>query len=356
MTDPQHPSGDRPAYALPPAPPRRAGRPLYWLLVLLLLAGAGYGLWRGWQWAVGTLDAVSTQQELLARQARELAALRQQAEELASRQTDLAAAVQRNGVDIAGLGGRLDDSQQAMARLSDTVEGGRTRLQLAAVEQLLLMANDRLLLAHDGATALRALDLADQRLALLNDPRLFRVREALAQERAALAKLALTDRPGVALALAQLSQRVPELPLRARARERFEAPAVTGAAPPEAGTLERIWGAVQTALANLFTVRRSDGPRARLLAPDEEALVTQILRLKLDGARLGLLAGDARTCQELLGEAARWLVQYYDEADPGVRAARAELQRLEGLPLAAETPDISRSLTLLRAHLGAAPR
>jgi hypothetical protein len=98
------------------------------------------------------------------------AALRAQAEELASRQTDLSAAVRRNGTDLATLGGRIEDSQQAVTRLSDTVEGGRTRLQLAAVEQLLLLANDRLLLAHDSGTALKALDLAD----LLGDAQLER--------------------------------------------------------------------------------------------------------------------------------------------------------------------------------------
>jgi uncharacterized protein HemX len=356
MTEPQHPRGDRPAYTLPAPPPRPRARPLYWLFVLLLVAGAGYGVWRGWQWTMGTLDALSTQQELLARQDRDLAALRAQAAELASRQTDLSGAVSRNGAEIAGLAGRIDDSQQAMARLSDTVDGGRARLQLAAVEQLLLMANDRLLLAHDSATALRALDLADQRLALLNDPRLFRVREALAQERAALTRLAITDTTGLTLSLSQLSQRVGDLPLRARARDRFEIAATAQEAPAEPGALARMWHAVRTALENLFTVRRSDGPGPRLLAPEEEALVAQILRLKLDGARLGLLAGDTRTFHQLVGEAGGWLEQYYDETDPNVGAARAELRRLEGLKLAGEAPDLTRSLTLLRAHLGAAPR
>lgn len=355
MTENQHPSGDRPVY-LPLPPPQRRGRPWFWLLVLLLAAAAGYGGWRAWLWGAGTLDAVSTQQELLARQAREIATLRAQADELASRQTDLSAAVRRNGNDIAGLDGRLDDSQQAMARLSDTVEGGRMRLQLAAVEQLLLLANDRLLLARDSATALKALDLADQRLALINDPRLFRVREALAQERAALATLAIPDYTGVTLALAETSRRLPDLPLRARARDRFDTPADVVAPPPDAGALERLWLAVKTAAANVFALRRSDGPAPRLLAPEEEALVAQILQLKVDGARLALLAGDARTFRELAAEAGAWLVRYYDETDPNVRAAQAELQRLGALKLAPELPDISRSLALLRAHIGAAPR
>lgn len=356
MTETQHPSGDRPVYAPLPPPPPRGGRPLFWLLVLALLAALGYGGWRAWQWATGTLGAVSTQQELLARQARELASLRAEADELSSRQTDLSAAVRRNGADIAGLNGRLEDSEQATARLGETVEGGRVRVQLAAVEQLLLMANDRLQLAHDSAGALKALDLADQRLALLNDPRLFRIREALAQERAGLATLTLPDYTGVMLALAEVSRRLPDLPLRARARDRFDAAAETAAPAPDVGALERVWLAVRTALSNMFALRRSDGPRPRLLAPEEEALVGQILRLKIDGARLALLAGDARTFRELAVEAGAWLERFYDETDPNVRAARAELGRLGALKPVPEMPDISRSLALLRAQLGAAPR
>jgi uncharacterized protein HemX len=352
MAEPEHPSGDRPVYVRPA--PARGGRPLAWLVALVLVAGAGYGAWRGAQWLRGTFDSVSGQQELLARLARDLSALRAQADELSTRQTELSQAVQRNGVDVATLGGRLEDSEQAVSRLSDTVEGGRARVQLAAVEQLLLLANDRLLLAHDAASALKALDLADQRLALINDPRLFRVREALAQERAALATLALPDYTGLALSVAELLQRAPQLPLRARPPERFEPPAAP--APPEARGLGRAWVAVKTALSSLFALRRASGPAPRLLPPEEEALVVQILQLKLEGARLALLATDLRTFHELIAGARRWLDDYYDETDPSVLAARAEMDRMQRLGPAPALPDISRSLALLRSQIGAAPR
>jgi uroporphyrin-III C-methyltransferase len=358
MTEDPQPGGDRPAYQ-PVVPPRRRrdrSRPLYWLVVLLTLAAIGYGGWRGMQWATGTLHTVSSQQELIQRLSGELGALRARADELAARQTDLTTAVQRNDTGLAALSGRIGESEQAMARLSDTVEGGRTRLQLAAVEQLMLMANDRLLLARDASGALKALDLADQRLALVNDPRLFRTRETLAQERAALATLALPDYTGLALTLAELMKRVPQLPLRTRVPERFETQPQAEVMPAEPGVLGRIWVAVKTALSSLFAVRRNTGAAPRLLGPDEEALVVQILRLKLEGARLALLAGDAPAFRELCVDAAGWLTQYYDETDANVRAVQAELERINHLKLAAALPDISRSLTLLRAQLGAPSR
>jgi len=355
MSEPEQPGSDRPVY-VPPRAAARGGNPLAWLLTALLLAAAGYGAWGAWQWTAGTLDAVSMQQELLARLGREVQGLRAQADELSSRQSDLSQAVQRNGLDLAALGGRLEDSDQAVARLNETVEGGRTRVQLAAVEQLMLMANDRLQLAHDASSALRALDLADQRLARFSDPRLYEVRKALSQERAALTALVLPDTTGFALALGDIQKRVATLPLRVRVPAHFEAgPAAAAAAPPGSWGA-RIAASVKTALSNIFALRRDEDGQRRLLAPDEAALVGQILELKLEGARLALLARDGLAFHELTGTAHAWLAEHYDPADTDVQLALKELERLHAQRLAPAPPDISRSLTLLRAQFGAIAR
>jgi uncharacterized protein HemX len=361
MSEPDTPAGDRPPAARSPLPPppraaARGGNPLGWLLLLVLLGGAAFGAWRGWQWGAGTLEAVSTQQELIARLGREVQGLRAQADELSRRQTDLAQAVQRNGQDLASLGGRIEESNEAVARLNETVEGGRARVQLAAVEQLMLMANDRLLLAHDAQSALRALDLADQRLARVGDPRLHAVREALSAERAALSTLLLPDTTGFALALGDIQKRAVTLPLRVHVPARFEAGPDPAPAQPQATGLGRAAAAVKEALASIFSLRRDDRGQPRLLAPDEAALVGQILELKLEGARLALLARDGRAFHELTGAARAWLARHYELEDPDVQFALRELDRLGAQSLAPAPPDISRSLALLRAHLGAIVR
>jgi uroporphyrin-3 C-methyltransferase len=358
MSEPERPAVP-PAPALPPPPPRaaaRTGHPLGWLLTVILLAAAGYGLWRGWQWGMGTLEAVSAQQELITRLGREVQSLRAQADELGSRQTDLAQAVQRNNQEMANLGGRLESSDEAVARLNETVEGGRTRVQLAAIEQLLLMANDRLLLAHDAQSALRALDLADQRLARLGDPRLHPVREALSGERAALTTFVLPDTTGFALTLGDIQKRVATLPLRVHVPSQFETRPEAAPAAPERSWLGRTGDAFKAALANIFSLRRDERGAPRLLGPDEAALVGQILELKVEGARLALLARDGLAFHELCVAARAWLAQHYDLGDADVQFALRELDRLGAQTLAPKPPDISRSLALLRAHLGAIVR
>ena len=360
MSESDKPAGGPPPAALPP-PPRaaaRTGNPLRWLFTLVLLGAAGYGAWFGWQWTTATLEAVSTQQELLARLGREVQGMRAQTEELSTRQTDLAQAVQRNGQEIASLGGRLQDSDEAVARLNETVEGGRTRIQLAAVEQLLLMANDRLLLAHDASSALRALDLADQRLARIADPRLLPVREALSTERAALTTFALPDVTGYALALGDIQKRAATLPLRVHVPEQFEPRPEPAATPeqPEPGWFGRMVRAVKGMLASIFSLRRDDRAAPRLLSPQEAALVGQILELKIEGARLALLARDGLAFRELTTASRTWLAAHYDVDDADVQFALRELDRIGAQTLAPSPPDISRSLTLLRGHLGAIVR
>lgn len=352
MTESQHPRGDRPVYPMP-ARRTRGARPLTWLFLFVAVGAAAYGVWRGYPHVVARFTAPS-QTEILARVQEDLQALRTQADALAARQGELVLAVQKHAEMAGALETRVAGSEQAVGRLADAVEGGRTHVQLAAVEQLLLMANDRLLLARDGNGALRALELADERLARLNDPRLFRVRETLAAERAAVAKLALPDVAGITLALGEMLKRVPELPLRARVPERFESDGAEPILPPpEAAWFGRLWAATKTGLANIFALRRTAGPGPRLLPPQEEALVAQILTLKLEGARLALLASDGRTFQELLTAAREWLVTYYDETDPDVRAAFAEIDRLARTNLAPEIPAVGGSLAQVRAAMGA---
>ncbi|WP_028081598.1 uroporphyrinogen-III C-methyltransferase [Solimonas soli] len=333
----------------PPGPAPDAPRHyVRWLLLLVaaaLLAGGG-----AWLYArVSSLYA--EQDELLRRTSRDLNALEVQADRLESRQADLNAAVQRSADDLAAFGKRIDANEQLVGDLKDQINGGRGHFQLAAVEQLLLLANDRLQLARDVPAALIAIDEADARLVALREPRLFPVRQALAQEKAALQAVPLPDYAGAALTLSSLIQRAPRLPLVARVPTRFEATPERVPLPEHARWYQRAWASVREALSSIFSVRRDSGPSPRLLGAEQEALVVQVLALKLEGARVALLRGDTTSFRDLCESAAAWLDTYFQHDDPGVAAARAELERLRPLDLSPPLPDIGRSLNLLRAFM-----
>ena len=327
------------------------------LLLLALAGGAGYGGWRVWHANHETEDTVAAQEALIIRLSRQLSEAQSGIEQLRDRQSDLTDALHQNADDVAKLQSHDQDLDQAMQHLSADLKGGRVRAQLIGVEQLLLLANDRAQLAHDARGAVAALQLADERLSALAEPRLFEVRKAIADERAALQALPLADRGSAALSLSGLIGRAASLPLRDHPQA--AAPAGESAATP--GSFSPSWGArgwasLRELLSAVFIVHRTDKPVDRLLPPEQEALVKQLLALKLESARSALLLGDTASFRSALDGATQWLGDYYRAEDPAVSAARAELERLRGLELDPPLPDLSRSVGLLRAYLDAMPR
>jgi len=332
-----------------PAPrPRRAYRLAVAVLLLAVAGAAGYGGWRVWRAGHDTEGAVAAQEALLIRLSHQLSDAQAEIERLRERQADLLEAIHRSGDDVARLQSRGDDFEQSLAHLSADLRGGRTRAQLVAVEQLLLLANDRAQLAHDARGAATALQLADERLSALAEPRLFEVRKAVAEERSALLAVQPADRSSAALSLAGLIGRADSLALRDRP------PPAAPEPPPTSGSFaDHGWSSLRDMLRTVFIVRRTDKPVDRLLPPEQMALVKQLLALKLESARAAVLLGDTASMRSALESADRWLGDYYRPEDPAVSAARAELERLRGLDLDPPLPDLGRSVGLLRAYLDA---
>ncbi|HVT36493.1 MAG TPA: uroporphyrinogen-III C-methyltransferase [Nevskiaceae bacterium] len=329
-----------------PAPPRRArsgwGRALLLLVLLLLAAGSVTGyLWlRDAQQSVEALE--QKQKQLLVRVA-----------SLETANAEISQSVSRDTASLAEFGERLDHYDLIAGKLAEELQGGRVRFTLQSVENLLLAANERVQLQHDIRGAAAALDLADQRLAGLSEPRLFKLREEIARERSALLALPEPDLTSAALTLSSLIARAPDLPLRTRIPSRSLTLEETVEPPPAQAWSDSLWSNVKLALRSVFAVRRADGPVPRLLPADQEAVVYQVLALKLEGVRMAMLRGDATSYRDLCDSAAAWLRQYFRPDDPGVMAATAELERLRALTLEAPAADITRSLTLLRTYLNA---
>ncbi len=336
----------RETFSAPRAAPRRGGfwSGLLWALVVLaIIAGAAFELYRRGAPMLKERDArIAALEQALARSATNTESLR-------ARTSDLLAAQQRAAGDVVRFGERLDAQDETVGMLRDEVGGGRVRVQLAVIEQLLMLANDRLQVGREVATTITALEAADARLMALKDPRLFSVREAIAQERAALQAVPVVDEVGAVLMLSGLIDRTPRLPLSAQVPTHFTAAAPTPVdLPADAGAWARAWAAVRQAVSSAFTIRRADGPSPQLLGAEQAALVRQMLALKLEAARLALLQRNATSLREVCASASRWLNDYFRADDPAVMAAQADLQRLQTLQLSPPLPDISRSLGLLR--------
>lgn len=327
-----------------------APRPRSWLrrvlalLAVALIAVGGTALFR---WTNDALETLSLQDELIRRLARDV-------QRVEAENADTAQIAVHGQAALANLAGRLDVVGQSAAKLTDTVQGGRLRVQSAAAELLLTVAAERVQIERDPVGAARILDLADRRLAAANDARLSAVRQALAQERVALLAVPVADTDGAAMLLAALIRQSPQWPLETGAAAPFASPATTADPLPETTAwAQRAWFTTKHALSAMFSLRRDDRGLRRASSVEQELWVRQILMIKLEGARLALLRGDGASFRDLCVSAAEVLAQDYRLADAGVSAARAELQRLSRLQLNPPLPETGRALTLLRAQLDA---
>lgn len=331
---------------------------IWWLLIVLPLVALILGGWWLWTRHGGIGDRLRQHDARVERLTERIDELSAENAEMGDRQAELSRIANRSSTDLTAATARIDQNEQVLGRISGELSGGRARFQLAAAEHLLLLASDRLLLEHDAAAAARALESAEARLAQLVDPTLFRIREALAEERMALLAVAKVDTSSAALALGSLVDRVPQMPLRARAPMHFQSPALRLAletSSQETTWWQRMWVSVRATLGSLFTIRRDDRTETlRLLPPEQEAALYHALILKLEGARVALLRRETAAFREELASATKWLGEYFREDDPGVLAAKAELERLQTLELSPALPEIGRGLALLRARLDAA--
>lgn len=267
------------------------------------------------------------------------------------KEAQLTANQQRDAMlaSVATLQSRADQADANYAQVAGMVQGGRRLWQLAEVEQLLLIANDRLLLHHDTGGALRALELADARLApIANTQPLMTLRQRLTADISAVKAVPKLDMQGLTLRLNSLIERAPGLPQTSQVPGNFNKVTADAEAPQEVDGWRRFLESALRALRGLVEVRRRDQPIAPLLPPDQEFFLYQNLQLKLETARLALLQRDTAAYQSALKLASAWIQAFFAPEHPSVQAVLQELQELERQELNWPLPDLSKTLEQLR--------
>jgi len=239
--------------------------------------------------------------------------------------------------------------------------------RLAEAEHLLIIANQRLQLGGDVAVARRALALADDILRDLADPGLAAARGFIAEEVAALEQAARVDVAGVLHRLAALARQVDALPLAGEVRVGATAAStVTDATVTDTGTVtdstvtdtvaDGWWAAGKTLLADLGDLVQvesidADAPPP-LLPAETRALIRANAALLVEAAGLAFLRADAAVYAERMQAAGAWVTAHFDANADATRDWQARRAALAAAPVAAQWPDISRSLRALRAAAG----
>ncbi|MEJ8567273.1 uroporphyrinogen-III C-methyltransferase [Elongatibacter sediminis] len=350
------------------------------LAVLALLLALGAAAASGWLWWTD-FQAAGEGARRQADEADRIGELEARLDQRLQRlQSDLAAASDSDGsAQLAALDGRLrrleEDASEARAfraertawarTLQASLEGTNARLSglesrldavaargldaqaeadLAELDYLLRLAQERLELFRDVRTADRALALADAHVAAFDNPLFSGLRREIAAARREIAVIDLPDPAVLDRELDGVQDRLARLPFRGEA-------GVSG--DSSAANEDGWWARLKSALSGLVTVRRTSDESELLPALADQTLIRQRAWLEIERVRLAAMRHDAAVFESAL-ERARATIQRWFEPDD--RHTRAVLQALESaaqLDVDPPLPDIGAPWAALRAMRGA---
>ncbi|NDY91550.1 uroporphyrinogen-III C-methyltransferase [Ideonella livida] len=261
----------------------------------------------------------STEARLLSRQAQEIAADAQ--------------------AKVGLLEARVAESALQRSQVEELIQSlsrSRDENVLADVESALRVAQQQAAITGSADPVVAALRQADERLTRYNQPRLERVRRAVARDLDRARAVSAVDVPSLVIKLDEAVRLVDELPLLASAERAgrpttaaaavasraASRPAAAASAPEEPAVWQRWVGQVWQEVKGLVRVTRIDHPEAALISPEQSFFLRENLKLRLLNARLALMSRQFDLAQSDLAQAQGALGRYFDPASRRVAAAQ----------------------------------
>jgi uroporphyrin-3 C-methyltransferase len=234
---------------------------------------------------------------------------------------------------------RLSATESGLLSVAAASQNSSVELDIAEIDYLLRVANERLQLFGDVEAADLALQAADVQTEALNDPMFLTVRQRIADARQALAAVPFIDVIDVSARLGAMQKQVPGLPFSDEEPQQ---------AQPEAADETGWWANLKRSLSSLVTVRRRVPEEQAMLSLDDKDYLRQGLWLQLESARLALMRNDAGIYVGSLDRVGTTLEQFFHVGSPEVQALLHETANLKGINVGPDLPDISAPWAQLR--------
>lgn len=252
---------------------------------------------------------------------------------------------------LGELGATLNQQQRSLQQLRSRLGQERRGWVIAEAEYLLRIADHRLQLEQDPLTAIAALRAARSRLEKYDSQSFAAVINQIGVDIDKLAAIELPDRSAMAEEIATLAATIDALPLADQANPIATQQDDTSGNSAESlsdDSWKSIWQKVWRDIRGLVTIRREGEVERPILVPEQRYFLRQNLQMKLESARLSLLAGNASAWRASLKEAAEWMRRYFDVTELSVSTAITTLERLSGVELAPALPTLDESRRLLQ--------
>ena len=337
------------ASAAPAAPPTpqglQPGLVVAWgLAVVAIVIGVLL-----WQKIDGMQEQLARQSGDAGQQSVEARTLAQQAEDAAR---DAAAKV---GVMEARLG-EMTAYRSQLEELAHAAMRARDETLAVELEAALRVAQDQTQLTGSVEPLLAALRVAETRLARSSDPRLTPVAKAVTRDLERVRTTSVPDTAGLLARIDQLLRQVDELPMAnsvgtASLKAPRQKPAPGKPVAAQASVSEswwvQWWHSITDEADGLLRVSRVERPEATMVNPEQAFFVRENLKLRLQGARLALLARQYEAARADLAAAQSSLGSWFDPSSRRTQSAATLLQQIQGLTKSADLPRAQESLLAL---------
>lgn len=268
---------------------------------------------------------------------------------------------------LALIEGRVAESALQRTQVEELIQSlsrSRDENVLADVEAALRVAQQQSAITGSPEPLVAVLRQADERLARYNQPRLERVRRAVAKDLDRVRAVSVADVPTLSIKLDEAVRLVDDLPMlavpdrRMAAKDSAAAPARAASAAASSagdwlGRAQGVWQQVSADIwaeaRSLVRVTRIDRPEAMLLAPEQAYFLRENLKLRLLNARLALLSRQFDQAQSDLAVAQSALERYFDRSSRRVTATGELLRQVAGQARQVGLPRPDETLAALAA-------
>jgi len=234
---------------------------------------------------------------------------------------------------------RLLATEVALASRSAQELDAGGELDLAEVDYLLRLANERLKLFSDPVAADQALEIADMHLAAMDNPMYLGVRKEIATARGELTAINVPDYVAITSQLDAIQKFTASLPFRGSAP-------VSQESEPEVET--GWWEKVKSVFSNLVTIRRSTAEENKRISLEDKDYIRQRLWLQLEIAHLSLMRREQGAFRNSLEQVRETLATWFDSGDSAYQSANRGIDELLALEIEVDVPDISAPWATLR--------
>lgn len=258
---------------------------------------------------------------------------------------------------LAVLEARVAESTIQRSQFEEVIQSiarSRDENVLADVENSIRVAMQQTAITGSAEPLVITLKQADERLARYKEPRLERVRRALAQDLDRTRAAGVADLALLAIRLDEAVRSVDELPLLASIERRKGAASKAAAAAVPASAASSVdvgdasvpWSerwklvadAVWQEVRSLVRVTRIEQPEAMLVAPEQAWFLRENLKLRLLNARLALMSRQFDTAQSDLRDALSSLDRYFDPQSRRVTTAIELVRQVQSQARVATVP------------------